>query len=82
MFNLPHRETKVKMTMRLFFHSKGWQVIKKFNKTLLETNKKTATFIPITTIITEDITGKGRNGTTFKKSNLALSVKITNAYTL
>lgn len=52
--SLPEIEIKIKMTVRLFFHLKDWQVIKIFNKTLLEKNKKIATFIPIARTITED----------------------------
>lgn len=52
--SLPEREIKIKMTVRLFFHLKDWQLIKIFNKTLLEKNKKIASFIPIARTITKD----------------------------
>lgn len=75
---------QIKMTVRLFFSPKRLANYKKFNNTLLEkleedsnihTNNGNYHWGPA-------ITGKGGNGTTFKKSNLALSVKITNPYTL
>lgn len=54
LISLTEKEIKIKMIVRLFFHLKDWQLIKIFNKTLLEKNKKITIFIPIARIITKD----------------------------